>query len=138
MRLGIESWFKFESAEQRKKKQEAFEALVYPFGVEAQKAWELALLRELFPKKRSLRDEHFQLLVLRQSMIESMEDHPEDRTAYRNGAIRAWYDRKNPYSLSPETKKTLIAIAVCENEAKSLEDMPSAETIRSLTGMIPF
>ena len=138
MRLGIESWFRFESPEQRKRKQEAFEAAVYPRGPEQQKEWELSLLRELFPKKRSIRDEHFQLLVLRHSMIESMEAHPEDETAYRNGAIRAWYDRKTPHSLSAETKKTLIAIAVCENDAKSLDDMPSAQTILSLTGMIPF
>ena len=138
MRLGIESWFRFESPEQRKRKQEAFEAAVYPFGPEQQKEWELSLLRELFPKKRSIRDEHFQLLVLRHSMIESMEAHPEDETAYRNGAIRAWYERKTPHSLSAETKKTLIAIAVCESDAKSLDDMPSAQTIRSLTGMIPF
>ena len=138
MRLGIESWFRFESPEQRKRKQEQFEAAVYPFGPKAQKEWELSLLKELFPNKRSIRDEHFQLLVLRQSMLESVADHPEDETAYRNGAIRAWYERKTPHGLSSDTKKTLIAVAICENEAQSMEELPSAETIRSLTGMIPF
>lgn len=138
MRLGIESWFKFESPEQRKKKQEAFEAAVYPLGNEKQKEWELSILRELFPKKRNIRDEHFQLLVLRSSMLESMAEHPEDETAYRNGAIRAWFDRKTPHGLSTDTKKTLIALAVCENDAKSWDDLPSAAAIRSLIGMIPF
>jgi hypothetical protein len=138
MRLGIESWFKFESPEEKKRKQEEFEAKVYPLGPVFQKEWELSLLKELFPNKRSIRDEHFQLLVLRQSMLESVADHPEDETAYRNGAIRAWYERKTPHGLSSDTKKTLIAVAICENEAQSMEELPSAKTIRSLTGMIPF
>jgi hypothetical protein len=138
MRLGIESWFKFESPEEKKRKQEEFEAKVYPLGPVFQKEWELSVLHDLFPRQRSVRDEHFQLLVLRESMIDSVSAHPDDAIAYRNGAIRAWFDRKSPNPLNVQKKKTLIAIAVCENEAQTPEDLPSAENIRNLIGMIPF
>ena len=138
MRLGIERWFKFESPEERKRKQEVFEASMFPLGVSEQKEWELSILRELFPKKHSLRDEHFQLLVLRESMLVSEMDHPDEKTAYRNGAIKAWYDRKTPYQFSREKKKLLIAIAICENDARGWDDLPKAANIRNLSDMIPF
>ena len=105
MRLGIEKWFKFESPEERQRKQEAFDKNMFPLGAAEQKEWELSILKELFPKQRSLRDEHFQLLVLRESMLVSVSDHPEDKTAYRNGAIHAWYDRKTPLYLQPGKEK---------------------------------
>lgn len=138
MRLGIESWFRFESPEQRRKKQEAFEAKVYPIDRAGQKEWELGILKALFPRQKSVRDEHFHLLNLREAMLDSAEEHPEAKTAYRNGAIRAWYDRRSGNALPDEKKKALIAIAVCENDAQTMDDLPSAENIRSLIGMIPF
>ena len=136
---GIMSWFRFETKAQRKKREKAYIKKMFPLG-DDQKQWEIDMLSELFPNEKDLHAHHFQLLTLRELIIDaSKKEDPEDDD----------YDEDNPIDLASEIqkwKKSAISryisnddlelikkMGILEQSATSMENLPTAETIRIYT-----
>lgn len=128
--MGFLSWFSFETAKERKKREKAYFKKLYPFG-EAQQSWEKAFIEELFRGERRGRSPmyHYELLVLREALIDAEhpeeDEEPEDREALllrcRRKALAG--------GLKNEEFDRILALAKLMLDAKSLEEMPTKEEV---------
>lgn len=116
--MGIENWFNFETAKQKKKKLDRYYKKLYPFG-EEQKAWESARLDEVFPNNKKTRSYHFELLILREKIANLSDpdiyDEDEKKPTLEE-VIDTWKKEDTVYKLKPEEKGLLIDIAMEEME----------------------
>jgi len=126
---GISNWFTFESAKERRKREERYYHKMFPMG-EDQKKWERDMMAKLFPKKRDIRPYLYELLVLREALIAA--DQPgedDDETVTRAEVIELWEKKKMLVKIDEESKNRIKTMAVLEHDSKSMEDMPLLETI---------
>lgn len=116
--MGIADWFSFETAKQKKKKMDRYYKKLYPFG-EEQKSWEQKRLYDVFPNNKKTKSYHFELLVLRESIVNLSDpdiyDEDEERPSVEE-VIKNWKNKGTVYKLSPEEKQHIIEIALEEME----------------------
>lgn len=116
--MGIENWFNFETAKQKKKKMDKYYKKLYPFG-EEQKIWETAKLDEVFPNNKKTKSYHFELLILREKIANLSDpdiyDEDEKKPTLED-VIDTWNKGDTVYKLKPEEKGLLIDIAMEEME----------------------
>lgn len=116
--MGIADWFSFETAKQKKKKMDRYYKKLYPFG-EEQKSWEQKRLDDVFPNNKKTKSYHFELLVLRESIVNLSDpdiyDEDEERPSVEE-VIKNWKNKGAVYKLSPEEKQHIIDIALEEME----------------------
>lgn len=114
--MGIENWFNFETAKQKKKRMDRYYKKLYPFG-EEQKIWEESRLNEVFPKNKKTKSYHFELLILRESIanLSDPDEYDEDeKRPSLDEVINNWKEKETVYKLSLEEKQTIIDIALEE------------------------
>lgn len=127
--MGFESWFSFESAKQRKKKQAVYYKKMFPLG-EEQRIWEQEMMKKLFPEKKDVKPYIYELLVLKEGLFEA--DHPdeyEEDLIDRDTAIRIWKNSVTASVLTVKQQNIIQALALLEIEAKSMDSLPSKEDI---------
>ena len=116
--MGIENWFKFETAKQKKKKMAKYYKKLYPFG-EEQKEWESSRLDEVFPGNKKTKSYHFELLILREKIANLSDpdiyDEDEEKPSIEE-VVEAWKKEETIYKLKPDEKQQIINIALEEME----------------------
>ncbi|AYA98813.1 hypothetical protein [Lachnoanaerobaculum umeaense] len=114
--MGIENWFNFETAKQKKKKMDRYYKKLYPFG-EEQKNWEQERLDKAFVNNKRTKSYHFELLILRESIANLSDpdiyDEDEERPSVED-VIQNWIKKETVYKLKPEEKQMLADIALEE------------------------
>lgn len=127
---GILDWFKWESKATREARQAKYSQRMFPLGPK-QKEWEINTLKELFPKKRDVTELHYDLLTLRETIINATLPADDDDYQSIQEGMDDW--NKNNFSRMRKdgSAKTLKAMAYLESAAKSLEELPSIEAIRA-------
>jgi len=130
---GILGWFKFESRKQREKRERAYYGRMFPFGKE-QKDWEVETLKELFPEyKKRVEEVHFALLTLRENLLNTQLDEDDDDYMDPEEAFGDWVRCDITRQLVKKgIAPKIYAMAVLENEAGSLEEMPTVDQIKDL------
>lgn len=128
--MGFLSWFNFESEKDRKKKAKKYFKKLYPFGEEEQ-VWEKKIIEELFhyAKKSSRNMYHYELLVLREALIDA--DHPDedDEAVNREEVIKKCRDKALSNGVKQEEFDRIFSLAELMLKANSLEEMPSKEDV---------
>lgn len=129
-RNGILDWFKFESKEKREKRERKYYSRMYPLG-EPQHDWEIATLKELFPDAgKRLQEIHFDLLVLREAIINSQLDEDDEEYESLESAMNYWAKTETTRAMIKSGKAHIIkAMGILENEATSMDGLPSVELI---------
>lgn len=116
--MGIENWFNFETAKQKKKRMDNYRKKMYPFG-EEQNEWEQGRLNEVFPKNRQTKSYHFELLILREKIANLSDpdiyDEDEQKPSI-DEVIENWKNKETVYRLKPEEKQLIADIALEEME----------------------
>lgn len=132
-RNGILDWFKWESKASREKHAKKYYGMMFPFG-EEQKEWEVATLKELFPKyAKRIQEVHFALLTLREAMANAELDEDDDDYESIEEGIANWEDSNVVRELAKKGMTSeLQAMAILENKAETLEDLPTVEAIKEL------
>lgn len=114
--MGIENWFNFETAKQKKKKLDKYYKKLYPLG-EEQKEWEKSKLDAAFPNNKKTKSYHFELLILREKIANLSDpdiyDEDEKKPTVEE-VIETWKKGDTVYKLKSEEKGLLIDIAMEE------------------------
>ncbi len=131
---GIASWFSFESSKDKKKREKAYARKMFPLGEEQQK-WERDILAKLFPKKKDIKPLQYELLVLREKILNSDNPDPDDEDEYisRIEIIDNWKKSKTVTLIDDEDKKSILALTLLEVDSRSFEELPSIDDIIKYT-----
>ena len=127
---GILDWFRWESKAAQQARMDRYSQMMFPLGPE-QKEWEIKTLKELYPKIKDIKELHFDLLTLRETIFyATLPADDEDYQSITEG-LAAW--EKNNFSRMRKdaSAKTLKAMAYLEAAATSLEELPSIEQIKA-------
>ncbi len=114
-------WFESVTPQQRRKREEKYLRMMFPFGA-AQKEREISLLKQCV--KAGLKDGEllYQLLCVKEALLE--EDEESRKTALAN-----WAKSHLAGYLSPNDKRIVYALAKMGLACKSLEDFPDADAL---------
>lgn len=130
-RNGILDWFKFESKEKREKREKKYYSRMYPLG-EDQHDWEIATLKELFPDAgKKIQEIHFDLLVLREVLLNSQLDEDDEDYESIESAMAYWERSETTRAMIKSGRAPIIkAMGVLENEATTMDGLPSVDLIK--------
>jgi len=121
--------FRFESKAQREKRQKEYERRIFPFGV-AQRHWERDTLTKALNKPKEVGQQQYELLILRENLYNTQLPADEENYLTWNQAIASWERSKTNKYLKPEERSFIRSMAILENAAASLEELPTIEEIR--------
>ena len=129
MNHGIRDWFRFETREQRKRREQAYFRKMFPLGKEEQE-WERNTLGELFPKK-DVPYANYLLLTLREYLYATkLDEDDEDYICDVQTALDLWRKDRTYSTFRQEQVNLIEKIAFLENMAGSLDELPALEDIR--------
>lgn len=128
--MGFLSWFSFETAKERKKREKAYFKKLYPLGEEQQNR-EKRLIGELFGevKKGGNPMYHYELLVLREALIDAQNPEEDEEPADRDEVISGCRRKALAGGLKPEEFERILALAELMLLAKAMEEMPTKEEV---------
>lgn len=122
---GISNWFLLTSKEEREEKSAEYFKRMFPLGKE-QKAKEEALLRQVLSAKTSDADKLYQMLIVREALLQADEQK-------RLAQLRKWYRARLLSAYTEEDKGALYSIAEAGLNAGSLNDLPNPEQLKQKT-----
>ena len=126
--MAINDWFRFETAKERKKRQEKYFNKMFPMGKE-QQDWEEKTLRGLFPEKKDIRQYHFLLLTLREGLTNADDPGRDEDDPDREEAIRRWGKNQFVRDTPEEVVKRIRAMAFLEHDCRASEELPALEAV---------
>ena len=130
-KAGFLGWFKWETKAQREKREKAYAQRMFPFGIE-EREWEIATIKELFPElKKNIQEVHFDVLTLREALLNTTLDEDDDDYQTVEEAMHEWESSDITKSMMKKGYMPYIkAMAILENNAASLEELPTADQIK--------
>lgn len=123
--MGLSDWFSFESAKEKKKKQERYYKKLYPLGKQQQELEQTAVDR-FFSDRKNKKPYLFELIILREkleSLNDSFEYDEDEEKPEATDIINRWRKNKPIYKISDEEKEIIIKIALAEFGCESIEMM---------------
>ena len=127
----LKMFFGFESKEKREKRQRRFYSRMYPLGKE-QQSWEIDMLKQIFPKSRDVDLMQFEVINVREVLLDSRLDPDDDEYTSEEVGMRVWAKSQSARFFKDDAKKIIKAMAILEDKAKTMEELPSAEEIKAL------
>ena len=124
----LQNWFSFESAKERKKKEERYFRTMFPLGRE-QKTWEIEMIAKLLPREKDTRPFHYELLILREALIKADDPDRDEDDPTREDMILSWEKNQLVKRADPEIKNRIKAMALLEHACTSQEMLPTVEAI---------
>ena len=130
-KAGFLGWFRWETKKQREKREKAYAQRMFPFGNE-EREWEIATIKELFPElKKNVQEVHFDVLTLREALLNTTLDEDDDDYQTVEEALHEWENSDITKSMMKKGYMPFIkAMAILENNAASLEELPLVEKIK--------
>ena len=130
-KAGFLGWFKWETKAQREKREKAYAQRMFPFGIE-EREWEIATIKELFPElKKNLQEVHFDVLTLREALLNTTLDEDDDDYQTVEEAMHEWESSDITKSMMKKGYMPYIkAMAILENNAASFEELPTVDQIK--------
>ncbi|MBQ0146580.1 MAG: hypothetical protein KBS51_05645 [Lachnospiraceae bacterium] len=131
-KAGFLGWFKWETKAQRQKREKAYTQKMFPLGAEEQRNWEIATIKELFPElKKNIQEVHFDILTLREALLNSQLDEEDEDYESMESAMQSWEKSDITRSMMRKGYLPYIkAMAFLENNASSVEELPTVEQIK--------
>lgn len=130
-KAGFLGWFRWETKAQREKREKAYAQRMFPFGIE-EREWEIATIKELFPElKKYIQEVHFDVLTLREALLNTTLDEDDEDYQTLEEALHEWERSDITKSMMRKGYMPYIkALAILENNAASLEELPSIDQIK--------
>ena len=130
-KAGFLGWFRWETKAQREKREKAYAQRMFPFGIE-EREWEIATIKELFPElKKNIQEVHFDVLTLREALLNTTLDEDDDDYQTVEEAMHEWENSDITKSMMKKGYMPYIkAMAILENNAASLEELPTVDQIK--------
>lgn len=119
---GISNWFSFTSKEDREERSAEYFKRMFPLG-EQQKTKEEELLRQLISAKTSDGDKLYQMLIVREALLQTDEQK-------RLAQLKKWYNARLLSVYSEEDKGILYFIAESGLNTSHLEGLSTAEQLK--------
>lgn len=119
--MGEFSWFKITTRREREKQEKKYQKRMFPLG-DGQREKELALLAALFPGKKDPGELLYQLICVKECMLEEDE---EDRQA----ALARWRAGTLVQEYTSREKAVFLALERLEHACASLEEFPNQEQL---------
>ena len=130
-KAGFLGWFRWETKAQREKREKAYAQRMFPFGIE-EREWEIATIKELFPElKKNIQEVHFDVLTLREALLNTTLDEDDEDYQTPEEALHEWERSDITKSMMRKGYMPYIkALAILENNAASLEELPTVDQIK--------
>lgn len=122
--MGWFDGFPFKSKQQREKERREFERLVFPFGVEEQRAAARKVLNEMLPGKKIQDEQRLYAFICAKEAYLTCEEAGEEVDA----ALRTM--RKQPW-ITDEFAASILSLIRLEKNIESLEEYPTAEEVQA-------
>lgn len=117
-------WLETTSKQERKRREEKAQRLMFPLG-EEQRAAELQLLRQLIGTRARDSDILFQLFQAKDCLRRREDEDPEEQ----NGRLWEWLHSQLARAYPPEERMRFLALAELEQGLQSLQDLPDAAAV---------
>ncbi len=125
--MGIESWFSFESAKEKKKREARYFKKMYPFG-EEQRDWQRDIIKRYCSSSKKTEICIFESLILKEALIDNALEDEEDRRD-EEIVIQEWDKKAGKLGLNREEIDFLKKIVDIELHATSIEQFLSIQDI---------
>lgn len=126
--MGWQQWFVWESKAKREARRKAYFNKIYPMGKDQQE-WEKKTFKEIFPKHKHPEDLIFELIVLREVLVNAQLDPADSDYKSESEGLAKWKNSRLTKFLTEEERSTIMSMAYLETAAGSMEELPSVETI---------
>lgn len=124
---GISNWFSFTSKEEREERSTEYFKRMFPLGAQ-QKTKEEELLQQLISAKTSDGDKLYQMLIVREALLQKDEKK-------RLAQLKKWYSARLLSVYSEEDKGLLYFIAEEGLNISFLEELLSSDQLKQKTAM---
>ena len=124
---GISNWFSFTSKEEREERSAEYFKRMFPLGAQ-QKTKEEELLQQLISAKTSDGDKLYQMLIVREALLQKDEKK-------RLAQLKKWYSARLLSVYSEEDKGLLYFIAEEGLNISFLEELLSSDQLKQKTAM---
>lgn len=124
---GISNWFSFTSKEEREERSAEYFKRMFPLGAQ-QKTKEEELLQQLISAKTSDGDKLYQMLIVREALLQKDEKK-------RLAQLKKWYSARLLSVYSEEDKGLLYFIAEEGLNISFLEELLSSDQLKKKTAM---
>lgn len=124
---GISNWFSFTSKEEREERSAECFKRMFPLGAQ-QKTKEEELLQQLISAKTSDGDKLYQMLIVREALLQKDEKK-------RLAQLKKWYSARLLSVYSEEDKGLLYFIAEEGLNISFLEELLSSDQLKQKTAM---
>ena len=124
---GISNWFSFTSKEEREERSAEYFKRMFPLGAQ-QKTKEEELLQQLISAKTSDGDKLYQMLIVREALLQKDEKK-------RLAQLKKWYSARLLSVYSEEDKGLLYFIAEEGLNISVLEELLSSDQLKQKTAM---
>lgn len=129
-KAGFLGWFRWETKAQRQKREKAYAQRLFPLGPQ-ERDWEVKTIKELFPELKNVQEVHFDVLTLREALLNTTLDEEDEDYETLEEAIHGWENSDITKSLMKKGYMPYIkAMAILENNASTWEELPTAEQIK--------
>ena len=124
---GISNWFSFTSKEEREERSAEYFKRMFPLGAQ-QKTKEEELLQQLISAKTSDGDKLYQMLIVREALLQKDEKK-------RLAQLKKWYSARLLSVYSEEDKGLLYFISEEGLNISFLEELLSSDQLKQKTAM---
>ncbi len=126
--MGCKQLFTWESKAKREARRKAYYAKVYPMGA-PQQEWEKSTLKEIFPKNKHPEDLIFELIVLREALMNAQLDTADEDYMPESEGVARWKKSRMTNFLKDEERAVVMSMAYLEIQATCMEELPEAQQI---------
>lgn len=130
-KAGFLGWFRWETKAQRQKREKAYAQRMFPLGPQ-EREWEIDTIKELFPDQKNIQEIHFDVLTLREALLNTTLDEDDEDYQTFDEAMHEWERSDITRSMMKKGHMPYIkAMAILENNAATWEDLPTAMQIKA-------
>ena len=126
----ILSLFMFESKKEKEAKAKAYQNRMFPLGLNTERDWEIKTLKKAFPGMKDISQLQYSLLVLRENLYDTQLPEDDDNHLTYTQAMKMWDKQATTKFLKDDQTPFVRSMAILENAATCVEDLPTIEDIR--------